>query len=197
MSDNTGVVGFSWTGSPLDTDRSSLVGIIDTPGRYLIILTVFDEAGNTASGNFTIIVGEVPTDDRDRDGIPDIWEDENGLNSTDTSDAVLDPDEDGLTNLMEYLMGSDPNTSDLEGPPADDQDEDGMSDIWENENGLDSSDPADASLDPDDDGYTNLVEYLRETDPNVADRDPAGKYNEETSYLTLAILLLIVVLSET
>jgi parallel beta-helix repeat protein len=47
-----------------------------------------------------------------------------------------------------------------------DDDGDGMPDTWETENGLDTLDAADASLDPDGDGLTNLGEYEGGTDPN-------------------------------
>lgn len=41
-----------------------------------------------------------------------------------------------------------------------DSDQDGMPDLWEIYHGLDPFDPKDGSLDRDDDGYTNLEEYL-------------------------------------
>ena len=44
-------------------------------------------------------------------------------------------------------------------PPAD-SDDDGMPDAWETAHGLDPRDPADHPLDRDNDGYTNLEEYL-------------------------------------
>ncbi len=45
--------------------------------------------------------------------------------------------------------------------PAD-SDGDGMPDAWEGDRGLDAGDPADRNGDDDDDGYTNLEEYLNE-----------------------------------
>jgi hypothetical protein len=51
-----------------------------------------------------------------------------------------------------------------------DNDGDGMDDNWEIDNGLDPNDPSDANGDPDDDGVTNLQEYLDGTDPRSAER---------------------------
>jgi hypothetical protein len=47
-----------------------------------------------------------------------------------------------------------------------DQDNDGMADSWEALFSLNSNDPADAALDSDHDGTTNLQEYLAGTNPN-------------------------------
>jgi len=43
-----------------------------------------------------------------------------------------------------------------------DTDRDGMADTWEQMKGLDANDPADRNADRDNDGYTNLEEYLNE-----------------------------------
>ncbi len=53
---------------------------------------------------------EVPLDpvDTDGDGIPDWWEEQFGLNKQDPADAALDPDGDGLSNLVELRSGYDP-----------------------------------------------------------------------------------------
>ena len=52
------------------------------------------------------------------------------------------------------------------GPAPVDTDQDGMPDEWEKRFGLDPRNPADAQADKDKDGYTNLEEYLNNTDPN-------------------------------
>jgi pectate lyase len=46
-----------------------------------------------------------------------------------------------------------------------DSDHDGMPDAWEKKFGLNPNDPADAALDKDGDGYTNVEECLNGTDP--------------------------------
>ena len=45
-------------------------------------------------------------------------------------------------------------------PPPPDRDRDGMADAWERDLGLDPGDPTDRNGDLDNDGYTNLEEYL-------------------------------------
>jgi hypothetical protein len=47
-----------------------------------------------------------------------------------------------------------------QGKPYQDTDKDGMPDDWEKKHGLNPKDAADASLDRDKDGYTNIEEYL-------------------------------------
>lgn len=50
-----------------------------------------------------------PAVDTDSDGLPDSWEDHHFGNLTAT--AAADSDGDGTTNLMEYLAGTNPNSS--------------------------------------------------------------------------------------
>jgi hypothetical protein len=47
--------------------------------------------------------------DSDSDGIPDVWENTNGLNPSNASDAGLDTDGDGYNNLEEYVNNTNPN----------------------------------------------------------------------------------------
>lgn len=55
---------------------------------------------------------------------------------------------------------------DYEGRPYSDADSDGLPDAWETKHRLNPRDPADAQLDADRDGYSNVEEFLNGTDPN-------------------------------
>jgi pectate lyase len=46
--------------------------------------------------------------DVDLDGMPDYWEKKYGLNAASASDSSQDADQDGYTNIEEYLNGTDP-----------------------------------------------------------------------------------------
>jgi hypothetical protein len=104
--------------------------------------------------------------DSDSDGMPDWWEERHGLDSADPSDAALDPDGDGLSNLAEYRAGTDPNSPDTDG--------DGLPDAWEVANGLCPFVAGEALLDPDGDGLVNIEEFRHGTNPFVSDTDGDG-----------------------
>ena len=74
--------------------------------------------------------------DTDFDGMPDGWEIEHGLNAT-LVDSDEDNDNDGLSNLKEYLHGTNPNERDT--------DQDGFPDAWEITNRYDPRDPSSPS----------------------------------------------------
>lgn len=58
--------------------------------------------------------------------------------------------------------------------PDTDTDSDGMTDAFENSNGLEAYQAADGLDDPDEDGLTNLAEYRNGTDPHDIDTDSDG-----------------------
>ena len=63
--------------------------------------------------------GNNADNDDDDDGMPDAWEIVNNLDPLEADDAAADPDEDGVSNLDEYIAGTGPNTyEDLSVPDA-------------------------------------------------------------------------------
>jgi len=104
--------------------------------------------------------------DIDSDGLPDFYEQAVGLNPTDASDALLDMDNDQLTNLDEYLL--------LTNPANADSDSDGISDSYEVLNGMAYLNSDDAYSDLDGDGVSNYDEYIADSSANNAADFPAG-----------------------
>ena len=74
---------------------------------------------------------------------------------------AIDSDNDGITDVVEEEQGTDPNSSD--------SDDDGIDDATETENGTDPNDS-----DSDDDGISDGEETENGTDPNDADSDNDG-----------------------
>jgi len=66
-----------------------------------------------------ILVNRAPVD-IDGDGLPDSWEILYGLNPSDASDGLEDPDGDSLHNLQEYTIGTNPVRADTDGDGLDD-----------------------------------------------------------------------------
>ncbi len=56
----------------------------------------------------TLLNAQLEDWDSDQDAMPNGWEFHRGLNVNDPKDAWADPDEDGIVNLYEYYLGSDP-----------------------------------------------------------------------------------------
>ena len=56
-------------------------------------------------GGWPTLTSKAAPSDRDRDGMPDEWEKDHGLNPDDSSDGNRDRDNDGYTNLEDYLNG--------------------------------------------------------------------------------------------
>lgn len=90
--------------------------------------------------------------DTDRDGLPDGWEVDHGLDpdcATGDDGTNGDPDHDGLSNIDEYQNGSDPQDPDTDG--------DGVSDGVEVGQGSDPTDASDHGIAPPADKFRELV----------------------------------------
>jgi hypothetical protein len=149
---------------------------------------IFDIAGNQGEG-FLIHFTTVGASDVDKDGIPDEYEldHSNVLSPSDPDDAADDFDNDGLTNLEEYLIGTEPDDPD--------SDDDGIPDGKETEWGLDPTWPSDANGDLDNDTYTNIDEYEKGSDPLDPDSIPKVDEGSILPYLIIIVLILILVIA--
>jgi hypothetical protein len=123
--------------------------------------------------------------DGDSDGMPDWYEALHPCLDPEVPDATADPDGDGLDNLTEYGLGTDPCDSDTDDdglsdgaevnthgtdPLDSDTDNDGLSDGAEvNTYGTDPLDP-----DSDNDGLNDGFEVSIGTNPALADTDSDG-----------------------
>lgn len=103
---------------------NGLLGNWDTtalaPCAYTLRLVVTDQSVldcSSAARNqseYTValdVVGDPLAQDTDADGMPDVWENAHGFNPNDPADATQDADNDGQTNLAEYLAGTDPRNA--------------------------------------------------------------------------------------
>lgn len=129
--------------------------------------------------------------DIDRDGLPDDWE-RWWFGDVTSQNGAGDADGDSVTNLVEFQQSTIPALpladSDFDGIPdaQEDNDGDGMADVWE-QSLIDASLTPDAALssihagdDPDGDGLTNGVEYQWGLSPYQSDSDGDG-YSDRLS----------------
>jgi hypothetical protein len=126
--------------------------------------------------------------DDDNDWIPDEWEQYYGFNITNSSDAYLDPDNDKLTNLDEYLNKTDPLNPDT--------DNDGLLDgdevLFYHTNAT--------NPDTDGDGFEDGYEVAVDTDPLDENDYPRAKKKKQQEfdyapYIVLTVIIIIVILA--
>lgn len=167
------------TGAIVDANGCEVITDDDGDG----VANANDQCPNTATGASVDANGcEISaTTDTDGDGMPDIWETDNGLDPNDSSDGeeelcyhdangawvcpnqmTVDPDLDGLTNIVEYENGTNPQVEDT--------DFDGLPDGWELAYGFDPL-TSDSSTDGDSDQLTALQEYGLGSNPHSDDTD--------------------------
>ena len=124
-----------------------------------------DGDGLSDGQEITIYLTDPTSNDTDGDGMPDGWEVKYGLDPLDSTDALLDSDNDSFdfdwngnithleiySNLYEYWNGTNPINGDT--------DNDGMPDGWEVRWNLQPLNSSDAYDDSDNDTLINLYEY--------------------------------------
>ena len=159
----------------------------DSVPKWIIRNGVNDQAPNEntkfatfpANGNANGGVKFIITEDTDGDNLPDAWEEEYAGNLDDLNETD-DYDNDGLSDMEEYELGTDPTNDDTDG--------DGYKDGQEVANGYDPLNPKDPDPNNDDldnDGLTNEEEDNAGTDPLNPDSDGDGLndgYEVNTSY---------------
>lgn len=143
----------------------------------------------TDSDGDGIVDGEDPfptfieyTGDLDKDGLPDEYEREQSLSPSDPSDAAKDPDGDGLSNLDEFIEGTDPFNEDT--------DRDGIPDGKEFEEGTDPLEnpclfyvsPAVTFLDTRDHWANAYVAHLHQTKVQPDSRRIVDGYEKEDGH---------------
>jgi hypothetical protein len=110
-------------------------------------------------------------EDTDNDGTPDCVDDDDdgdGWDDEDEKDCGSDPSD--PSSVPEDFDGDNkPDCFDL------DDDNDGMEDRWEIRYGMNPRDKSDARQDFDHDGFTNLEEFIGETNPTDKDDKPPEK----------------------
>jgi len=131
-------------------------GLVTAVSAGNVTITALNE-GIVATTQIQVLIAL----DSDGDGMPDDYEIANGFNPFDPSDAGQDADGDGLTNLQEYLLGTNPHNPDTDG--------DGVPDGLEVKMGTNPLDP-----DTDHDGLTDGQELALGTNPLNPDTDGDG-----------------------
>ncbi|MEX0329837.1 MAG: DUF1800 family protein [Puniceicoccaceae bacterium] len=128
-----------------------------------------------------VIVEPYYYEDRDQDGLPRSWEEDNLLDDNNPADALLDLDGDGSNNLQEYEDGTFIRARDTDGdglldgeevlsdPLKQDTDDDGVSDYAEVKGSI-LSDPT--KEDSDEDGSYDAWELATGFDPMDPDETP-------------------------
>jgi hypothetical protein len=86
-----------------NTQRAVVVRV-SIPASTQTVVSVAPTPDNDGDG-----VADAEDDDDDNDGMPDDWEAAYGLDSRDPSDAAEDADADTLSNLAEFIAGTDPS----------------------------------------------------------------------------------------
>jgi hypothetical protein len=153
---STRVQGTFYVSSNASIATVSPDGLVTAVSRGKAVITAINEgAASTVQIEVSIPLSTVG------DNIPDSWKVANGFSVTDPGVAGADPDNDGLTNLQEYQLGTNPNNPDTDG--------DGIPDGQEVKLGTNPLNP-----DTDGDGLPDGQELLLGTNPLNPDTDGDG-----------------------
>lgn len=160
------------------------LGVREIRDRILASVTLDERlTGRVFSGGRLSM--NLPVIDRDGDQMSDAWETRFGLNPADAADSQLDLDGDGLSNLREFQLRTDPTAADTDSDGLDDArevnetgtnplltdtDGDGLTDL--EETGPGTSDAKNA--DTDSDGLNDAQELAAGTSPFTNDTDGDG-----------------------
>lgn len=179
----------SWTSNGQGGSQSSLDSYLDytfnTTGEYFIKVSRYSHNAIPSGGKYILHVS-MDLFDADEDGMEDGWERQYGLDPNDPADADLDNDNDGLSNLTEFRLGTNPINSDTDGdglidgdevntyqtdPINSDSDGDGLTDYQE----VVEYGSSPLETDSDGDGIDDGVEVnVYGTSPTLVDTDGDG-----------------------
>jgi hypothetical protein len=156
------VTGINYTSTNPAIASVSADGLVTAVSSGTILLTARKD-GVIAVKRFTV----QSSGDTDGDGLPDDFEIANGLNPNDPVDAAEDQDDDGLSALDEFNLGTDINNTDSDG--------DGITDGEEVIAGEDGFITNPLAADTDGDGLNDLLEILVGSSPtDASDTNFAG-----------------------
>ena len=166
---------YFWTES--ETFDSASCGVIDAAN--ILGYSIYSVNKAFAEVGVSCDFYSMQFSDQDEDGMNDVWERLNGLNPYNANDAITDVDGDGLSALLEYQYRTDVHDQDSDddglsdgeevvdynsSPTQRDTDSDGIPDGIEVFYQLNLVEPTDASIDSDNDGFSNFDEYIYHTD---------------------------------
>ncbi len=163
----------------INKDKTSitLTGL-ETGLTYTISLSSFDALGNESELSEVLTVKSISDTDIDDDGMNDDWENSQFGDLTTTNNKNEDFDNDGLTNIEEFDVNTDPTNEDTDGDKITDKDDSNpLLVLDENRNGLPDDWEAfylvnSSKNDNDLDGLNNFFEFLLNLNP--IDNDTNG-----------------------